>query len=377
MRILCYTISMAETKEQSPFDIDFDSYIRAGEPSKKEKSLAWATAIGLQQVDGLTPSQYLYETARRNIEGEISIEEARTLVDSYYESRTDRADDEKQTEEADKVSARIVQLLRDKTFNFSPAGYIHIHGKIFEGVFKFAGKTRTYNITKKEWVLDGDTVYYSDWEMIQPTLDYDFNEERNFDYRTLTSEETSAHFARFIANIWQIHAFGEGNTRTTAIFAIKYLRKLGYEADNRIFESNSWYFRNALVRANYSNAQKGIYMNTVFLERFFRNIILGEQNELKNRYLHIRADEYLKILPANDTAKITVNDNVKITVNQRKILDEIRKNPHITQEALSDRVGIARPNINKNMKKLQEQGIIRRVGADKNGYWEIVGAESH
>ena len=247
----------------------------------------------------------MYETAKRNIEGEISIEEARKLIDSYYESKSARTDDENNTEEADKVSARIVQLFRDKTFNFTPAYYIHIHGKIFEGVFKFAGKVRTYNITKKEWVLNGDTAYYSDWEMIKQTLDYDFSQEANVDYNTFLSEEAVKHFTRFIANLWQIHAFGEGNTRTTAVFEIKYLRKLGDAADNTVFEKNSRYFRNALVRANYSNGSKGIYMKTEYLERFFRNIMLGENNELKNRYTHIDYDEYMKKFGENDTAKIT------------------------------------------------------------------------
>ncbi|MBO4546907.1 MAG: Fic family protein, partial [Treponema sp.] len=285
---------MAKAKKSDAFEIDFDSYIRQGEPDKKEKSIAWAIATGLQQVDGLTPSEFLYKTAKRNIEGEITIEQARKLVDAYYESKTTREDDDDEKEEADKVSARIAQILKDKTFDFSPDCLIHIHGKIFEGVFKFAGTVRTYNITKKEWVLDGDTVFYSDCDMIRKTLDYDFAQEKNFNYKTLQPKEKVKHFARFIANIWQIHPFGEGNTRTTAVFAIKYLRWLGYSADNLIFEKNSWYFRNALVRANYSNTAKGVYMDTSFLEALFGNIMLGEQNELKNRYLHIRANELLK-----------------------------------------------------------------------------------
>ncbi len=208
--------------------------------------------------------------------------------------------------------------------------------------------------------------------MIKQTLDYDFSQETNVDYNTFSPEEAVKHFTRFIANLWQIHAFGEGNTRTTAVFAIKYLRKLGYATDNEIFEKNSWYFRNALVRANYSNGSKGIYMNTEYLERFFRNIMLGENNELKNRYTRIDYDEYMKNLPVNDTVKITQKITVKITVNQQKIIDAIKENQFITQDELSTIVGIARLNINKNMKKLQEQGIIKRVGADKNGHWEVI-----
>lgn len=276
-------------KKENPFEIDFESYIREGELDKKEKSIAWSIATGLQQVDVLTPSAYLYETAKRNIEGEISIEEARKLVDSYYESKTARTEDNDDKEEADKVSARIVQILRDKTFDFSPAYYIHIHKKIFEDVFKFAGTIRDYNITKNEWILNSDTVYYADADAydIKEALDYVITKERNFDYSNLSTEEAVKHLTRFTSDIWQIHPFGEGNTRTTAIFIIKYLRFLHFIENTEPFEKHSWYFRNALVRANYDNFPKGIFKSFDYLEIFFRNVILNENNELKNRYIHI------------------------------------------------------------------------------------------
>lgn len=276
-------------KKENPFEIDFESYIREGELDKKEKSIAWSIATGLQQVDVLTPSAYLYETAKRNIEGEISIEEARKLVDSYYESKTARTEDNDDKEEADKVSARIVQILRDKTFDFSPAYYIHIHKKIFEDVFKFAGTIRDYNITKNEWILNSDTVYYADADAydIKEALDYVITKERNFDYSNLSTEEAVKHLTIFTSDIWQIHPFGEGNTRTTAIFIIKYLRFLHFIENTEPFEKHSWYFRNALVRANYDNFPKGIFKSFDYLEIFFRNVILNENNELKNRYIHI------------------------------------------------------------------------------------------
>ena len=274
-------------KKTNPFEIDFDSYIREGEPDKKEKSIAWSIATGLQQVDGLTPSPYLYETAKRNIEGEISIEEAKKLIDSYYESKISRTEDDDDKEEADKVSTRIVQILRDKTFDFSPAYYIHIHKKIFEGVFKFAGKIRTYNITKKEWVLNGDTVWYADAFNIKDALNYFITKERNFDYSKISIEEVVKHISRFVSDIWQIHPFGEGNTRTTAVFIIKYLQFLHCIENTEPFENHSWYFRNALARANYDNFPKGIFKSFDYLELFFRNIMLNENNELKNRYIHV------------------------------------------------------------------------------------------
>lgn len=242
---------MAQDKK-NPFELDFDSYIREGEPDKKEKSIAWSIATGLQQVDGLTPSVYLYETARRNIEGEISIEEAKKLIDSYYESKTARTEDDDDTEEADKVSARIAELLSEKSFSFTPNQLLSIHERLFKGVFYNvkAGKLRDYNITKKEWVLNGDTVLYANADLVRDTLNYVFDTEKNFDYSKLSKEDAVKHLTRFVANIWQIHPFGEGNTRTAAVFTIKYLCSLGFEVSNEAFEKHSWYFRNALVRAN-------------------------------------------------------------------------------------------------------------------------------
>ena len=361
-------------KETNPFEIDFDSYIRQGEPDKKEKGIVWAIATGLQQVDGLTPSKYLYQTAKRNIEGEITIDDAKKLIDSYYESKTVRTDNDEDTEEADKVSARITELLSEKTFTFSPDQLLSIHERLFKGVFKKirAGKFRDYNITKKEWALDGDTVLYANADLISETLKYDFETEKKFDYSKLTPQESIKHLTRFIANIWQTHPFGEGNTRTTAVFTIKYLKSLGLDINNEPFEKHSWYFRNALVRANYTNMPKGIYMTTEYLERFFRNLLLGEHNELKNRYTHIRYDE--KSSEKNVIAK-SHKSHSKVTVNlshiQQKILEEIIKNKYISQSELASQLSITRETVNRNMKKLQEQNIIRRIGADKNGHWEV------
>ena len=270
---------------------EFDEYLRQSEPHRSERAQSWKTAIGLQAVDGLKPSSYLLETARRHIEGDISIEEVKSLIDSYYQTQASRTQDSAMTEEADKVSANIAELLNEKAFTFSPMGYISIHRRIFNGVFKFAGSLRDYNISKKEWVLRGDTVLYTSAAELRMTLDYDFAQEARFDYRSLSPSEMIVHFARFISGLWQIYPFGEGNTRTTAVFAIKYLRSMGFDVNNDLFAAHSWYFRNALVRANYRNYQKKIEPDFQFLEQFFRNLLLGEQNELKNRYLLIQLPE--------------------------------------------------------------------------------------
>ena len=268
--------------------IDFDEYIRQGEPDQKEKASIWQTAIGLQAVDGLKTSDYLKETARKHIEGDIDIDQARELIKTYYQSKSVREPDDDEKQEADKVSANITKILSSKTFDFSTNGLVSLHRRIFEGVFKHAGKVRDYNITKKEWVLEGDTVNYLNFEDLRRAIDYDLEQERKFSYKGISHDAMVAHIASFVSGLWQIHAFGEGNTRTTAVFTILYLRHIGFQVSNDMFAQHSWYFRNALVRANYKNAIKGIDYSPVYLERFFRNLLLGEKWDLRNRYLHIK-----------------------------------------------------------------------------------------
>lgn len=264
----------------------FTEYIKTVEPSKREKAYAWRTAIGLQAVDGLEPSEYLIELAVQNIEGKISIHETNALLHSYYEEKQP-TENLQRIEEADKVSARITQLLSDNGFSFTPNEYISIHKKLFEGIYSHAGKISDYNITKKEWVLDGATVIYGSVSELRATLAYDFDQEKSFSYKHLTMDDIIHHLAKFVSQLWQIYVFGEGNTRTTAVFFIKYLRTLGFTVENDMFAEHSWYFRNALVRANYNDLKNGIYETTEFLELFLRNLLLGENHELKNRDLHI------------------------------------------------------------------------------------------
>ena len=264
----------------------FKEYIKESEPGKRDKGYAWHTAIGLQAVDGLTTSKYLIDTAIRNIEGDISIDEASELLNSYYEENP-KTDSNDRTEEADKVALRIAKILSEKAFSFTPNEYISIHKKLFTGIYNHAGKLRDYNITKKEWVLDGATVLYGSASELRATLDYDFSEEKKFSYKNLDMDEIIHHLAVFVSRLWQIHIFGEGNTRTTAVFFIKYLRTLGFDATNDVFAENAWYFRNSLVRANYNDLKKGIHETTEYLELFLRNLLLDEKNELHNCSMHI------------------------------------------------------------------------------------------
>lgn len=243
---------------------------------KAELELIWKTAIGLQDVDHLRPSAFLLETAEKNINGDILLSDACRIVEASPEPN-----------EADIVSARIAMLLSENTFCFSPASLQAIHKHLFFKVIPAAGTFRKVNISKKEWVLNGSSVMYGDAYYLEESLSYDFSREKDYDYSGKSMSDTIHHLAAFIAGIWQIHPFPEGNTRTAAVFLILYLRTLGFKHICDTFEEHSWYFRNALVRANYSNLPKDIFRTTEYLELFLRNLLLGEQNELKNRYLHI------------------------------------------------------------------------------------------
>ncbi len=333
----------------------FEQYSKETEPTKYYKSYAWKTAIGLQEVDGLKTSEYLIKTAEKNINGDISFDDANELISSYYKENAAKAE---RTEEADKVSVRIAQIISEKSFVFSPVELTTIHRRLFEGIYSHAGRIRDYNITKEEWVLDGDTVTYGNAINLRETLEYDFSEERKFSYKGLSTEEIISHIARFISNLWQIHVFGEGNTRTTAVFLIKYLAKLGFSVTNDIFAENSWYFRNALVRANYNNRSKGVFETTQYLELFLKNLLLGEDNILSNRELHIWYKE------SEEAREIT-------SERETIILDLLRRNPEITLQEVSDKIGKSLRTVKTAIKTLQERGIVERIGGKKNGSWKV------
>ena len=343
----------------------FEVYLREKEPQKKEKGYAWHTAIGLQAVDGLKTSDYLIDTAKRNIEGDITFEEADRLIHSYYKENISHTGNDR-TEEADKVSVRIAHLISEKSFVMSPAQYISIHARLFEGVYKHAGKIRDYNISKSEWVLDGDTVMYGGASDLRATLDYDISQERDFSYKNLSLEQTIKHLAVFISRLWQIHVFSEGNTRTTAVFFIKYLRTLGFDVTNDIFAENAWYFRNALVRANYTNLQKGVHETTEYLEAFLRNLLLGEKNELKNRYLHINCTlETPKC--KNDTESCTLD----CTLDELSVLKLLREDGKMTQKQLAESINKSERTIKTITASLEEKGVITRINGKRFGYWKV------
>ena len=358
--------------EQDRWQLELSEYIRQGEPDRAEKSAAWQTAIGLQAVDGLKTSPYLLETAKAHIEGDIDIAGAQQRIQSYYREQEHRLAVEDGTMEADIVSSRITELLGERTFQFSPAELQSIHRRLFSGIFDHAGQFRTYNITKNEWVLGGDTVVYSSWESIRDTLDYDFAQEKQFSYDQLSVPESIRHIAKFASGIWQIHPFCEGNTRGTAVFIVKYLKTFGFTVNNDVFAANSWYFRNALVRANYNNLQKGIHATGVYLERFFENLLLGTQHELKNRYLHVEFESNTPAQSAAEGSPKCKNCTLDCTLEELAVLRMIAENPTITQKGLAAAIGKSERTIKTRTVTLQEKGYLRRTNGKRSGHWEVL-----
>ena len=367
---------------------ELGGYFKAEEPGRRERADAWATAIGLQKVDGLTPSQFLFDTAKDHIEGRITQNQARRRIHDYYAAQAEVARPDPEKEEADKVSERIVAVLNDGGFAFTPEYFISIHAKLFKGVLSSAGKLRTVNIRKREWVLKDDSVTYGDAATIKQSLIRDFIDEREFDYGGKTPRKIIPHFARFIAQIWQVHPFGEGNTRTTAVFTIKYLRSLGFSVDNDAFRDNAWYFRNALVRANYADYAREVSRDWSYLEIFFRNLLLGEKNEMKSRYLLIGLTEEDKqkireLTEEKGGQKKAVRKSGKksgkkkvVGKSGKKTIDRVwsllQKCPQSTFADMVRVLGITRSTIQKHIANLKAAGRLRRVGPDKGGHWEVI-----
>lgn len=253
-----------------------------------KKQEYWNTGIGLNKVDNLEPSEYLLELSQKNINGELKYNEVENLLKTHYETQDSNDIKIQKEKECDLVSLRIAQLLEDKSFGFSPITLKNIHKYLFKDIYDFAGNYRTYNITKKEDILNGDTVKYVNYQEIESYFDYDFKEEKSFDYSKLNNDELINHIAKFTSSIWQVHPFGEGNTRTTAVFIEKYLNSMGFNVNNEMFKNNSVYFRNALIRSNYGNIPKGIYPTFNYLRMFFENLLQGKNNELVNKDLYIK-----------------------------------------------------------------------------------------
>ena len=350
--------------KKEKWSLELSEYIMQGEPSRVEKAKTWETAIGLQEVDGLKPSKYLIETAKEHIEGNIDLREVENRINNYYKVLDNRKTEElENSEEADKVAVRITELLSEKSFNFNPTELINIHKRLFSGVYKHAGKIREYNFTKKEWVLNDDTVVYAPYETILPTLQYDFLQEKEFSYKDLSLEDSIKHLCRFTSDIWQVHPFCEGNTRTTAVFIIKYLGTFGFNINDDVFAEHSWYFRNSLVRANYKNFEMNIFEDISFLEKFFYNLLTNANFELKNRFTHVNYEQSAiqGVLKCN-----------RCTLEEQAIINVIKVNSNIKQEEIAKVINKSLRTVKTRMIEMQKKGLIARKNGKRNGEWIIL-----
>ena len=311
------------------------------------------TGIGLQDVDKLKNSSYFLDETNRYIKGEISLDELDQVISSYYKSKTSR---ENREEEADKVALRIAKIISEDSFTFTVGQLLSIHKTLFDGLLSRPGEIRTYNFTKEEWVLDGDSVTYGDYRDLETTFQYDFEQEKKFNYRGLSIDDIIEHLSIFAANLWQIHVFEEGNTRTAAVFFIKYLRSLGFDVTNDTFAKNAWYFRNSLVRANYSNISKGIFEDRTYLKLFLKNLLLGQHNALVNKDLHI------SILPIGSQP----------LTKKSRILSIIESRPDVTADELAKELGVSLRTIKNIIKSLVDAKQIKRTDGKRYGHWTIL-----
>ncbi len=309
----------------------------------------------------MKPSDYLIATAKQNIEGSITIDEVKLRIDTYYQQQAVKNDKDR-TEEADKVSARIAEILSEDSFAFSPAEYLSIHRRLFQGIYSHRRRNSRLQYCQKRMGVERRNCFIRQRSKFESYFRVRFRTRKKFSYKGLTRQEIVEHIAHFISYLWQIHVFGEGNTRTTALFLIRYLRKLGFkEVNNDLFAEHSRYFRNALVRANYEDLSKGIHKTEQYLIRFLLNLLLKENHPLKNREMHIH---YIDTV--NDTVKLK-NDTVNDT-----IFDLIKKNNHITAVEISEKLKISLSTSKRRIKALKEQGKIKRIGSDKTGDWKAI-----
>lgn len=297
--------------------------MKAKESGSNEKEEAWQLAIGIQAAEGLRTSEYLLQIAQKNISGKLSIDEAKEELRSYYFERNahDAGDPEK--ENADKTALNIARVLLTETIDLSADSLANLHKEIFEEVYEKAGATRDYDVSKREWVLGGDILTFMQPEAVLDALNKCLAEERNYRYDTSSTDTLISHLAAFVAKVWQICPFGEGNSRFTAVLTLLHLRQMGIGYNIDTFKNDSYYFHNALVRANYRNIEKNIGYEPVYLERFFRNLLLSEHWDLRNRYVHVRpAAEWRNQAQSNNN---TATGQVQIKKDTRKYKEEDKR----------------------------------------------------
>ncbi len=339
-----------------------------GTPEQKERVLYWKTAIGLQDVDALEPSPFLLRIALDHTRGSIDLAEAERQVERDVRERTKDGGIGNRSLEADLVPVHLVRLLCEDSFDLSPSAWRAIHQELFRGVFRHAGSYRTCNLTKREWALKGQTVAYTPWPHIPETVTYDLQREAGFSWQGLTAAEAIRHIADFIAGIWQIHPFREGNTRGTAVFLIRYLRSLGCPLRIDVFADHSWYFRNALVRASFEDRAGGIRPTPAFLIRFLENLLLDRGHALRNRDLHVDSRENTDV-PLRTGGPRSPES---CTLEECCLLRELERNPSLSQKRLAAALGKPERTIRERIAGLQKKGLLTRENGRRTGRWMVL-----
>lgn len=284
----------------------------------EEKQLYWNIGTGLQAVDNLNPSAYLRELIAKNVKGEIDLDAVDAALQEYHQSTECKDSQEK---EADFVSTRITRYLQEFEFTLHPLALKQIHGYLFEGFPEVdPGEYRTENFSKAEAILNGFSVRYEDYKNVSNFLDYDIQKERKKSYCGKTKEEMAEDISSFISGIWQIHPFREGNTKTVAVFAIMYLKSLGFQIENQPFETNCKYFRDALVRANFSDVKNNIARDSVPLRHFFENVMYDENYNLKREEMgknnELEEDFYKKIIKTYILCERSMPQSIELDIER-------------------------------------------------------------
>mgnify|MGYP005796777589 CR=1 FL=1 len=273
---------------EKDLDSSMNPYQEETKPKGYIKQLQWDMAIGLQQVDNLKPSKYLEQISEKNILGELTIKEVEQSLREYYTTKEKQKDINHNELECDFVSMRIVELLNQADFELSVDYLKYIHKYLFQDIYEFAGEFRKIDFSKHEKILNNDSVAYGDSKTLAESLEYDISLEKDKDYNEMSIVEVIKNITDFTSNIWQVHPFREGNTRTTAVFIEKYLISLGYNVDSSLFKDKSVYFRNALVRSNYFNNYLNIKEDKSYLIKFYENLLLGKNNNLHSEDLIVK-----------------------------------------------------------------------------------------
>ena len=321
------------------------------EPGFGEKAAAWQTATQLQAVERLSTSEFLWQISQKHISGKISLDEAaEQLLDYYLEINAQEAGDSEK-ENADKASLNIVRIILSDTFDLSTEGLLWLNRSIFEGVYENPGELRTSDVLQREWALGGDSVSFVKVEDdLHAALEECIAKERSYRYDSASSDALISHLSSFISEIWRICPFGEGNTRLAALLTILYLRYLGINIKIDTFKNEAWYFHNALVRANYRDVVKNIEREPVYLERFFRNMLLGDQWDLRNRYLHIRPAAEWSVQPnlnsSTTTGQVQLKNNTsKVKAKGKKDTSKVKEGVSTLKEEISDVKDVSKPKI--------------------------------